>query len=377
MSVYLRSLLSCSGSSRMNGNANALTCVPAVSSGGKTQRIHWAVSATGREIGNCLGYGTSNVLWRKALEAIDRIDDGAAVAVHYGHPSLFVPIAGKLNILATMFENPHDKTAIQRAWQPAFEFTDAIVVPSRFCEEMFRAYTDKPIYVCPLGVETDLFTYRPRRWDRKHEAFVWGYVGAPNARKYTGLCEVWEAYLSRRGDCRLYIKTTGVDRGALDGIFLAHPRVREVEQDLFVGPGVIVDSRSLRRERMPEIYHGMHAMLFLHQGEGFGLTGLEAMATGLPVVMTGYSGVLEYARHENAYLVPWKTQDLECLDPSGQTYTVKANLPDPIWTLSQVHDVMTDYRRAAWRGARASRDAQRFTWHRAALRLCDIVDELC
>lgn len=337
--------------------------------------IHWAIGATGREMGNCLGYGTANVLWRAALERMGAIDDSSPVAFHFGHAALFAPIPGKINVLGTMFENPYDRDVLERCFRPAFEFADAIVTPSRFCVEMFRPLTDKPILVCPLGFEVERFRYRPRRWERG-TPFVWGYVGAPNARKFSLLGDIWAAYLERRGDCRLYVKTTGADTSQLADLLARTPDVREVEPDLIVSRNVTFDNRMLPREALPDIYHRMHAFLFLHVGEGWGLTLLEAMATGLPVVATGYSGVLEYATARNAFLVKPRRVDQECIDSTGRTFTVIQHQPDPHDALDCVHAVMSQYRLAAWRGARAARDVATLTWDNAARRLLEIVDAL-
>src|SRR5262249_25267682 len=39
-------------------------------------------------------------------------------------------------------------------------------------------------------------------------------------------------------------------------------------------------------------------------GEGFGLPIAEAMACGLPVIVTGYGAALDFCTEENAYLLP-------------------------------------------------------------------------
>ena len=43
----------------------------------------------------------------------------------------------------------------------------------------------------------------------------------------------------------------------------------------------------------------------LHRSEGLGLTMAEAMASGKPVIATGYSGNLQFMTEANSFLVPW------------------------------------------------------------------------
>ena len=44
----------------------------------------------------------------------------------------------------------------------------------------------------------------------------------------------------------------------------------------------------------------------LHAAEGFGLTLLEAMAVGTPVICTGYSGNMDFTNYENSWLVGYQ-----------------------------------------------------------------------
>ena len=106
----------------------------------------------------------------------------------------------------------------------------------------------------------------------------------------------------------LYIKTTGsaldtalvqaIDQGESGVEIENYPEGRIVRSG-----NVIIDNRRLPDEAMPEIYYQAHGFLFLHCGEGWGMTGLEAMATGLPLIVSHWSGTMEYAGPENAYLV--------------------------------------------------------------------------
>lgn len=56
-------------------------------------------------------------------------------------------------------------------------------------------------------------------------------------------------------------------------------------------------------------------VISLHRGEGFGLVAAEAMALGKPVLMTGWSGVMDFADADSAALVPYRL--IPARDPSG------------------------------------------------------------
>lgn len=71
-----------------------------------------------------------------------------------------------------------------------------------------------------------------------------------------------------------------------------------------------------------QLIAGADVLISLHRGEGFGLTPAEAMALGTPVLVTGYSGVLDFLDDSCALLTPFTPIPVE--DPQriydGQTW---------------------------------------------------------
>ena len=60
---------------------------------------------------------------------------------------------------------------------------------------------------------------------------------------------------------------------------------------------------------------GADVLVSLHRAEGFGLTPAEAMAMGVPVLATGYSGVCDFMDEDCALLVPFRPTPV--VDPQG------------------------------------------------------------
>ncbi len=71
-------------------------------------------------------------------------------------------------------------------------------------------------------------------------------------------------------------------------------------------PDWIVYTQSATAEETVAIYNRVPVFLCASVEEGFGLTGLEAMACGAALVSTAYQGVLEYADETTALLSPVK-----------------------------------------------------------------------
>jgi len=323
-------------------------------------KVRWVgkVGHPDEAVGNFLGYAASNAMLLKHLAPLVELDDAADLAVTYGTPMDHEPSDG-LSILFTMFESP------EMPYQAlvGLATADVIITPSKFCVELFRPHTNAPIYTCPLGVDVHLFKHRPRSW-RPGQKFRWLYVGAPNPRKFTELTNLHQVLLSRWPGVELYIKTTGADVRKLPEI-LESGSAKEIEPGLLHGQGVTFDNRRLPVSELIELYHQSHGFLFLHCGEGFGLAGAEAMATGLPTVITDYSGSQEYADRANSFPVK-----LSGKKDRGYAW------PDLQDAMRAVSEVMLDYPRALKIGKQAARDMRRFSWGASARKLVEILDRV-
>ena len=332
------------------------------------EKICWAISATGQEVGNAAGYGRSNVLFRAALERIGvEIDDSADVAIHYGYAGLFRPRPGKWNALFTMYESPY----VPPEMIEAIRIADQVIVPSRYCAELFARFTTRPISVCPLGVDLHVFRPRERSWRQGKDRFRWLYVGAPNYRKMTILPELHRALLADL-PCELYVKTTGALRTPeMLKSFDAWACEIISDGDIIRSHNWTVDNRAISPAALAEIYHSAHGFLFLHCGEGFGLTGLEAMATGLAPVISDSTGTQDFADKSCAYLVDAPIQPVRQLDSDGVEFSHDLPWPDAVASMRAVGLVMTDYFEARRRGRAAAARAKEFSWEAAARTLCD------
>jgi glycosyltransferase involved in cell wall biosynthesis len=68
---------------------------------------------------------------------------------------------------------------------------------------------------------------------------------------------------------------------------------------------VIVD-RTFSAEQLQSFISSLCAYISLHRSEGYGLTLLEAMAWGVPVIATAYSGNLDFMTSLNSWLIPYR-----------------------------------------------------------------------
>jgi glycosyltransferase involved in cell wall biosynthesis len=79
----------------------------------------------------------------------------------------------------------------------------------------------------------------------------------------------------------------------------------EKQRPLSSLPKVIVLSRFVSYTKLPHMYKGAQAYVTATHGEGWGLPIMEAMAMGLPVIATNWSGITEFVTSDTGYLVDY------------------------------------------------------------------------
>lgn len=125
------------------------------------------------------------------------------------------------------------------------------------------------------------------------------------------------------------------------------------------GDITIID-RTLDEREMGVLFASIDIYLSLHRAEGFGLMPAQAMAMGKAVVMTGWSGVTEFADANSAAFVPY--QLVAARDPSG-LYELPGAVwaePDVLAAASSLRMLATDPEARRALGARAAQAISRY-----------------
>jgi glycosyltransferase involved in cell wall biosynthesis len=86
-------------------------------------------------------------------------------------------------------------------------------------------------------------------------------------------------------------------------------------------PEVLIIQDDLPDSQLKALYEQCHCLVAPSRAEGFGLPMAEAMISGLPVITTGWGGVLDFCTHETAWLV----------DFSFEYADTHFNLFDSVW----------------------------------------------
>lgn len=182
-------------------------------------------------------------------------------------------------------------------WITESDKFDQIWVPSKYVADCFRKFipSDK-IHVVPHYATCGVFRYRT--------------IGRPctfltvldarsrlERKNPMGVIAAFKAAFSPSVNVRLIVKCHGHG-----------PQLIQDLRNAIAGDGRIsVVAAFLGSHELRNLYLNSDALVSLHRSEGFGLNILNAMANGLPVISTAYSGSMDFTTELNSYLVDFKT----------------------------------------------------------------------
>ena len=183
---------------------------------------------------------------------------------------------------------------------------DEIWTPSIFSRDALSGGFRRPISVVPHYVPP-----RPMRQRKPGSPFtVLAMADTRSSLSRKNPEGAFRAFRRAFGDCpsaRLILKI----KGHSDATDTAKRCLGQV----MLGSNVEMVAGHLDDLALDDLYERADLLLSLHRSEGFGLPMREAMARGIPVVATGWSGNLDFMDESNSSLVPYKLVQVQ--DTSG------------------------------------------------------------
>lgn len=293
---------------------------------------------------------------------------------HQWPPVDDVPLGSKWIIMQPWEMSAHRKDLIA-----TFAKADEIWTPSNFSRQTFINSGINPdkVQVIPNGVNTEIFTPLGEKLPIPTlKRFKFLYVGGTIYRK--GIDLLLQAYVSlftSEDDVCLIIKDMGGDS------FYRGQTAKEKIFEIKAKPGTpeiqYIDAM-LTEEETASLYRTADVFVSPYRGEGFSLPTLEAMACGLPVIVTEGGATDDFVDDSVGYLIPSNPAPLGNLVNSDD-YT-----EEPCYLEPDLHDlikimkfVVADPSRLFRKGvAGMLRARTHWTWQRATEKVFARLDAL-
>ncbi|HHY98742.1 MAG TPA: glycosyltransferase family 4 protein [Firmicutes bacterium] len=232
------------------------------------------------------------------------------IALHIFLAGFFQPIPGLYNIGFSMIEV--DRLPSQ--WVERCNLMNEVWVPSSFNLEVFSASGVHRgiLKVMPLGIDVGAYCPHGLSLEVKGlRGFVFLSVFEWILRKgYDLLLRAFCEEFEPNEDVTLLLRVH--DNSKYD------PHGRKIRENIRAichlhgrdDRQIIVLSSILPADLMPALYRTADCFVLPTRGEGWNMPAMEAMACGLPVISTKWSGQMEFMQHAPCYLI-----DIEGLEP--------------------------------------------------------------
>lgn len=201
------------------------------------------------------------------------LDRPADIELTFSHPIYYKfnnPNSYKIGYTAW------ESTEIPEKWKDGLSQIDELWVPNNFCKDVMSKYFDKEIYVFPHGVD-NVFSPQKRHYDGVTRFL---HIGHPAYRK--GMDLALDAFLDLYRNNPKYHLTIKTYEDAV---------IPTVDAN-----NVTFINKTVKYDELVQIMYDHHVLVYPSWGEGFGLIPLQALASGMPVIMTkGWADYESYA----------------------------------------------------------------------------------
>ena len=290
--------------------------------------------------------------------------DAAITVRHAWPPNWSRPKNGKLVVV-----QPWEFGSLPEQWVKDLANVDEAWVPSEYVR---RVYVDSgvpasKVFVVPNGVDTKKFNPQATPMQLPtNKKFKFLFVGGTIFRK--GPDVLMKAYLdafTAADDVCLVIKDFGGKTVYAGQTF--EEKIRTA-QSLPNAPKILYLNDELSPDALPGLYTACDCLVLPYRGEGYGLPVVEAIACGLPVLVTAGGATDDFVRDEFAFRIPAQKQvfgneisGLKLVKPGWLLEPDAATLAERMKWLATHPD------EARQRGKLASEHAKRFcSWNNAA-----------
>lgn len=247
-------------------------------------------------------------------EKVDHVDIYHSIPALYklhNHKKKYTEARKTLGICLFETMNPN------ALWINKMKVVDTIVTASEFNKRIFQSNGyNKPIVNIPHAFDPELFNSSVKSSGR-YSLFTFLSIGTfKNRKNWDNLIKGFYHAFEKKNKVCLLIKTDKKD-AILSMIQSIKHNSEFKSKD--TAPVFVEEKTVCNLEDIPVLMKKADACISPSLGEGFGYFGLHAMALNIPLIITRYSGCLEYAK-ENlvTYIEPKKYKSYPVMDKIPQ-----------------------------------------------------------
>jgi len=230
----------------------------------------------------------------------------------------------------------HEGTRLHPGWSDVMNTAELMFVPSRATYNLFRANgVQVPMKIIPFGINPEF--YYPKEFERDENYLflsVNSWTGNIGDRKGTDLLiKAFDEEFRPEEKVKLILKI---------GTFWQKNGTEFYAQSIFkilghVNPNILINDIYVPEKELATYYQQADCFVSPTRGEAFGLTIINAMACGLPVIVTkdNNSGHMDFCRGKDSVL--WI--DVEKLEQADLRFFAQGNM-QPVPSLDNLKKQM-------------------------------------
>ena len=182
---------------------------------------------------------------------------------------------------------PWESTKIPVGWKYNMSLCNEIWTTSNFVKDVFQKNgVNENIHVIPHGISEE-FSPLERELTK---TFNFLHVGGDSKRKNAQIAvDAFLELFDGNQDYKLILKYNNYCHAE---VYVNGNLVSAINHPQIIGIPEVYDT-----EQLVKLYHKCHCLIYPTSGEGFGMIPFEAMATGLPTIVTNLTGCADFAHY--------------------------------------------------------------------------------
>ncbi|MFC5451119.1 glycosyltransferase [Paenibacillus aestuarii] len=289
-------------------------------------------------------------------------------------------------ILNTVWET----SRTPRNWLANMNKFDAICVPSQHNKKALRNSGVKvPIFIVPHGVNAKVYHPNNKKLPVPNTAGKFTFVsvfGFQHRKNPEGLLRAYWEEFSAKDNVILVIKTNGY--AAYENEKWIKSRILQYKKRLGIykdtAPIKVIAHR-LHERQLRGLYTRGNVFVLPTRGEGVGLPYLESLASGVPVIATGWGGQMDFLTSKNSFLIPYRLQNpltsMSSRHSISRTFGYLFAQKGQLWAEPDLPSLKKIMRLAyenpglcKQKGLHGRRDVQALSWDRAGAKMKRVIE---